>query len=566
MAEIEKNKDMAPLGFYNFRNHKKKFGIKLDDRRRHVYVVGKTGVGKTTLMENMVVDDMRAGRGVGVVDPHGEFAEKMLNFVPEERLDDVIYFNPADMEYPIGFNPMEQVGVEFRHLVASGLMGVFKKIWPDVWSARMEYILNNTLLALLEYTGSTLLGIMRMLSEPDYRKKIVENLQDPVIKAFWVNEFAKYTQRLETEAVAAIQNKVGQFVSNPLVRNILGQVHSSINMREIMDKGKIFIVNLSKGKIGEDNSRLLGAMIITRLQLAAMSRVDISEEKRRDFFLYVDEFQNFATESFANILSEARKYRLSLILAHQYIGQLVDNQNFRVRDAVFGNVGTIICFRTGGADAEFLEKEFMPEFVQNDLVNLSKANIYIKLMIDGVTSRPFSAETIPPPKLPIESFQDVIVKNSRERYGTPRKIVDEKISGEWETTSEAIVKEKIGRRGERSMGEVLRPRGEGRRSGGSRLGEPRHEPQPPREASPQIVEMPPTPPRHELGSLASPSPAPTRSSDRGERERSGPEEAREKQKAFPKPDVNVDELRKAISESLNKSQEEKQSDDQEAKS
>ena len=250
----------------------------------------------------------------------------------------------------------------------------------------------------------------------------MDNLRDPVIKAFWQDEFSKYSQRFETEALAAIQNKVGQFVSNPLVRNIFGQSHSSLNMRDIMDSGKIFICNLSKGKIGEDNSALLGAMIITRLQLAAMSRVDLSEEKRRDFFLYVDEFQNFATESFANILSEARKYRLSLVLAHQYIGQLRTGDSTMVRDAVFGNVGTIIAFRVGAEDAEFLEKEFMPEFLQNDLVNLSKANIYVKLMIDGVASRPFSAETMPPQKIPLESYRDVIIKNSRDHYGTPKSV------------------------------------------------------------------------------------------------------------------------------------------------
>ncbi|MGB7957770.1 MAG: type IV secretion system DNA-binding domain-containing protein [Minisyncoccia bacterium] len=423
--------DLTPLGYYNFRHQQKKFGIKIDDRRRHIYVIGKTGVGKTTLLENMAIADIRSGKGIAIVDPHGEFAEKMLDFVPEERLDDVIYFDPSDMEFPVAFNPMEQVGTEYRHLIASGLMGVFKKIWADAWSARMQYILNNTLLALLENPGATLLGILRMFSNPAYRKQIVDNLRDPVIKAFWQDEFSKYSQKFETEALAAIQNKVGQFVSNPLVRNILGQSHSSLNMRDIMDSGKIFICNLSKGKIGEDNSALLGAMIITRLQLAAMSRVDLVEENRRDFFLYVDEFQNFATESFANILSEARKYRLSLVLAHQYIGQLRTGDSTMVRDAVFGNVGTIIAFRVGAEDAEFLEKEFMPEFLQNDLVNLSKANIYIKLMIDGVASRPFSAETMPPQKVPLDSYRDVIIKNSREHYGTPKAVVEAHIASEW---------------------------------------------------------------------------------------------------------------------------------------
>ncbi len=451
------SESLTPLGFYNFRNQQKKFGIKLDDRRRHIYIIGKTGVGKTTLLENMTIADMKSGKGVAIVDPHGEFAEKMLDFVPEERLDDVIYFDPSDMEYPIAFNPMEQVGTEYRHLVASGLMGVFKKIWADAWSARMQYILNNTLLALLEYPGATLLGILRMFSNQDYRKQIVSNLKDPVIKAFWEDEFSKYSQRFETEALAAIQNKVGQFVSNPLVRNILGQPRSSLNMRDIMDSGKIFICNLSKGKIGEDNSALLGAMIITRMQLAAMSRVDTSELKRRDFFLYVDEFQNFATESFANILSEARKYRLSLVLAHQYIGQLVTGDSTSVRDAVFGNVGTIISFRVGAADAEFLEKEFMPEFLQNDLVNLAKANVYIKLMIDGVASRPFSAETLPPQNMPLESYRDVIIKNSRDHYGTPRAAVEARITGEWRSGPGDAVAAKVEQRKEKRLSEVLIP-------------------------------------------------------------------------------------------------------------
>jgi energy-coupling factor transporter ATP-binding protein EcfA2 len=453
------SQDITPIGYHNFRgNSDKKFGVKTEDRRRHVYIVGKTGVGKSTLLENMAIADIRSGKGIAVIDPHGELAEKLLDYIPEDRLDDVIYFNPSDLEHPIAFNPMEQVGNEFRHLVASGIMGVFKKIWVDAWSARMEYILNNTLLALLELPNSTLLGVLRMFAEPPYRKKIVDNLQDPVIKAFWQNEFARYSQKLETEALAAIQNKVGQFVSNPLIRNILGQSRSTINMREIMDTGKIFIVNLSKGKMGEDNSALLGAMIISRLQLAAMSRVDIPEDKRRDFFMYVDEFQNFATDSFASILSEARKYHLSITLAHQYIGQLVSNDgNTKVRDAVFGNVGTIISFRVGAADGEFLEKEFMPEFLQNDLVNLAKANIYIKLMIDGVSSKPFSATTCPPHPEPLVSYKDIIIKNSQQHYAVPRKLVEERIASEWQTNSDDAISDKIDRRDEKRLSEVLKP-------------------------------------------------------------------------------------------------------------
>ncbi|HUW71827.1 MAG TPA: CxxC-x17-CxxC domain-containing protein [Candidatus Humimicrobiaceae bacterium] len=426
------NNEINFFGLTTFRNQRKKFGIKTDDRRRHIYIVGKTGVGKTEMVLNMAIQDIEQGRGVGFVDPHGEAAEKLLEFVPSSRVNDVVYFNPADLECPLAFNVMERVDPEHHHLVASGLMGVFKKIWPDVWSARMEYILNNAILALLEYPGSTLLGVNRMLADPDYRRKVVDKISDPMVKSFWVNEFARYTQRLESEATAAIQNKVGQFISNPLIRNIIGQVKSSIDMRKVMDEGKILIANISKGRIGEDNSRLLGALVITKLQLAAMSRVDTPEEKRQDFYLYVDEFQNFATDAFINILSEARKYRLCLTLANQYLGQLEEmtpaGRSTKVRDAVFGNVGTIVCFRIGAEDAEFLEKEFIPEFTIDDLVNLGKYNIYLRLMINGLAGRPFSAETLSPIPIPEKSSREKIIKVSRERYGTQRKIIEEKIS------------------------------------------------------------------------------------------------------------------------------------------
>ncbi len=418
---------MNDINFFaetTYRNIKKKFGIKLDDRRRHFYVVGKTGMGKTAMLQNMAIEDIQQGKGIGFIDPHGEAAEELLDFVPSNRINDVVYINPADLDYPIAFNVMERVKLEHRHLVAGGLMGVFKKIWPDVWSARMEYILNNTILALLEYPGSTLLGVNRMLSDPDFREKVVKKVTDPVIKSFWVQEFARYNQRYETEATAAIQNKVGQFISAPLIRNSIGQVNSSINMREIMDERKILIMNLSKGRIGEDNSTLLGALLVTKIQLAAMSRVDIPEKERQDFFLYVDEFQNFATESFVNVLSEARKYRLALILAHQYISQMEET----VRDAVFGNVGTLISFRVGAEDAEFLEKEFFPEFTAQDLVSLSKYDIYLKLMIDGLAGRPFSAVTLPPFSPPDISNKEKIIKVSREKYSTPRQKVEEAIT------------------------------------------------------------------------------------------------------------------------------------------
>lgn len=453
---MSKDKNITILGKCTFRNQNVKFGIKIDDRRRHVYVVGKTGTGKTTLIQNMIIDDILSGKGVGLIDPHGDFAKDLLHYIPEDRVDDVIYFDPSDIEHPIAFNPLEKVMDEHRHLIASSIMAVFEKIWPDVWSARMQYILNNALLALLEFPNATLLGIMRMLSDKKYRKEVVDNLTDPVVRSFWINEFGQYSDRLAVEAVAAIQNKVGQFVANPLIRNIMGQPHSTINLRKAMDEGKIIIANLSKGQIGEDNSALLGAMLITRIQMAAMSRVDIPEEERRDFYLYIDEFQNFSTESFANILSEARKYRLSLTLAHQYIAQLVEENNTKVRDAIFGNVGTIILFRIGPKDAEFLEPEFTPMFEESDLVNLPKYNAYVRLMVDGVATRPFSAETLAPHAKPKESFADVILENTRRKFGTPRESVETRIRGEWDSGADAV-REKVERRHEKGLAVLERP-------------------------------------------------------------------------------------------------------------
>jgi CxxC-x17-CxxC domain-containing protein len=418
-------KDINFFAKTNFRNKERIFGIKTDDRRRHTYVVGKTGMGKTNLIQNMAIQDIRDGKGVAIADPHGEFAEECMKAVPSHRVNDIVYFNPADTDFPIAMNVMEKVGPEYRHLVASGLVGVFKKIWADSWGPRLEYLLRNAILALLEYPTSTLLGVPKILVDKSYREKVVEKVTDPVVKAFWVEEFPKYSNNFATEAVAPIQNKVGQFLSSSLIRNIVGQTKSAFSMREIMDNNKILIMNLSKGRVGEDNSALLGAMMITKIQLSAMARVDMPEDQREDFYLYVDEFQNFATESFANILSEARKYRLNLILAHQYISQLDE----KVRDAVMGNVGTIISFRVGAADAEFLEKEFEPVFYANDLVNLAKYNIYLKLMIDGVSTQPFSATTLPPAEIE-STYENLekIIKVSRERYASPRAEVEDKIS------------------------------------------------------------------------------------------------------------------------------------------
>src|SRR3989338_9127829 len=404
------SKEVTVVGQTNFRGQRRAFGLYIDDRRRHVYVIGKTGVGKTTMLENMIIQDIKMGRGLALVDPHGDVAEKILDIIPPERINDVVYFDPADVDYPVAFNPLESVDPQYKYLVASGLVSSLKKIWADSWGPRLEYILRNVILALLDYPNSTMLGIMRMLADNDYRKKVVDTIQDPVVKAFWVNEFANYNERFRSEAISPIQNKVGQFLSSSIIRNIVAQPKSTIDMKDIMDNKKILLINVSKGRIGEDNSALLGAMLITKIQLAAMDRASIPENDRRDFYLYVDEFQNFATESFATILSEARKYRLNLVIPPQYITQ----REGPVRDAVSGNAGTLVVFRVGAVDAEFIEKEFAPVFMQTDLVNLDKYNAYIKLMINGITSKPFSMQTIPP-SAATYAKSDSVIRASRER-------------------------------------------------------------------------------------------------------------------------------------------------------
>ncbi len=417
--------DITVFAETNYRDKKRRFGIKTDDRRRHMYLIGKTGMGKSTMLENMIINDIRNGRGVAVVDPHGDLVEKVIDFIPSSRINDVINFNPADMDFPIAFNPLESIDPRYKHLICSGLIGVFKKLWAESWGPRLEYLLRNALLALLDNQGTTLLGIMRILVDKNYRKKIISNIEDPVVRAFWVEEYSKYPDKFQVEAISPIQNKVGQFLSNFLIRNIVGQVKSSFDMRTIMDGKKILLMNLSKGRIGEDTSSLLGAMMITKIQLAAMDRIDIPEEERQDFYLYVDEFQNFATESFATILSEARKYRLNLVMAHQYIEQLNDV----VRPAVFGNVGTMVVFRVGAADAEELVKEFTPKFLEEDLVNIPKWECYMKLMVDGIATDPFSASGLPPfSKDEKTNNKEKIIKLSRERYAEKREIVEERIT------------------------------------------------------------------------------------------------------------------------------------------
>ncbi|OGG92951.1 hypothetical protein A3G63_00995, partial [Candidatus Kaiserbacteria bacterium RIFCSPLOWO2_12_FULL_52_8] len=405
------------------------FGIKAKDRDRHMYIIGKTGMGKSTVLENMAIQDIRNGEGIAFLDPHGATVERLLDYIPEDRIKDVVYFAPFDLEHPIAFNVMEDVGYDKRHLVVSGLMATFKKIWEDAWSARMEYILTNTLLALLEYPDATLLGVNRMYTDKAYRTKVVNNVKDPVVKDFWTKEFANYGDRYTQEATPAIQNKVGQFTGNPLIRNIIGQPKSSFDIRTMMDEKKILIMNLSKGLIGETNMRLLGSMLTTRIFLGAMSRAGTTSsemQKLPHFYFYVDEFQNFANETFAEILSESRKYKLDLIITNQYIEQMEEE----VRDAVFGNVGTTVSFRVGPFDAEVLETVFMPKFTKEDVVALDKRQVYLSLMIDGVGSAPFSAVTIPPIEAPPASYRDKVIEASRAAFTAPRVQVENSIMEE----------------------------------------------------------------------------------------------------------------------------------------
>jgi energy-coupling factor transporter ATP-binding protein EcfA2 len=409
------------------RGKREMFGIRAIDRGKHIYVIGKTGMGKSTLLENMAIQDIQNGEGISFIDPHGSTAEKLLDFIPYERIQDVIYFAPFDTDHPVGFNVMEDVGYDKRHLVVSGLMGALKRIWVDAWSARMEYILQNTLLALLEYPDSTLLDVNKMLTNKVFRGAVVEKITDPIVKAFWTEEFANFTDTYTREATPAIQNKIGQFTANPLIRNIVGQAKSSFDLREIMDKKKIFIVNLSKGRMGETNAALLGSMLTVKIYLSAMSRADepvsVLNRLPRHYF-YVDEFQSMMNEAFADILSESRKYKLALILANQYIEQMEEE----VRDAVFGNVGTMIVFRVGPFDAEVLETVFTPTFTPEDLIGLGIGQIYLTLMIDGVGSPPFSAETIPPIEPPRISYREDVVNHSRALYTRSRSDVEAQIN------------------------------------------------------------------------------------------------------------------------------------------
>jgi hypothetical protein len=358
-----------------------------------------------------------------VIDPHGDLAEELLNHIPPHRADHLVYFNPGDLEFPVGLNVIGNVAPDDRHLVASGVVGSFKGIWRDSWGPRLEYILYNAVSALLDCRNATLLGVNRLLTDDSYRAKVIRQIKDPFIRAFWAEEYENYDERFKREAIAPIQNKIGQFILNPVVRNILGQVKAKVNIPFMMDNQRLFIANLSKGRLGHDKANLLGSLLVTQFQLGAMARSNRPEDKRRDFYLFIDEFQNFSTDAFASILAEARKYRLCLTLSHQYIEQL----SLPVRQAVFGNVGTLIAFRIGYADAEVMEKEFGNTFPAAALADLERYEAAVKLLEDGTNREPFRAKMLPPLENRI-GHRDKLVALSRERFATPRAIIEDKLN------------------------------------------------------------------------------------------------------------------------------------------
>ncbi|MCC6220141.1 MAG: type IV secretory system conjugative DNA transfer family protein [Deltaproteobacteria bacterium] len=402
------------FGCTNFRDQRVPFGIKRSDRRRHLYVVGKSGSGKSKLLELLIKNDIDTGQGVGVLDPHGDLVENVIRLVPEERIKDVIVFDPSDLNFPASFNPLEKVPEELKMRVTIGFIEIFKRLFGINWSPRIEHVLRYTTLALLDTPGTTVLSILKMLSDKNYRQMIVRNIEDNVVKNFWVNEFAGWSEKFDNEAITPLLNKVGQFVATNMIRNIVGQPENLFNFRDIMDKKKILLMKVSKGILGEENAALLGAIVVTKVYQAAMSRADVREDERVDFYFYVDEFHNFATDTFDEILSEARKYRLNLTLANQFLGQL----NERIRKTVFGNVGSLISFRLGGEDAHMVENEFNPRFSERDIINLGVRDFCIKMSIDGEIKEAFSGKTLNM-DIPKRHFRDRCIEHSRKHYARP---------------------------------------------------------------------------------------------------------------------------------------------------
>jgi hypothetical protein len=423
-ADLPK-KDCRFLGFTDYRNIHIPFGIKKEDRRKHTYLLGKTGTGKSTLLKKMIVGDILDGEGVGVVDPHGDLVEEILEHIPEDRIKDVVYLDPSDIDHPIALNMLDIKESETIDLLADGIVSVFKKFFGHSWGPRLQYILTNTILTLLHCQNVSLLAVQRILIDKNYRKFLLKQVDaDPFLQKFWNEEFEEMSKnkRLLTEAISPIQNKVGRFLSSPMVRNMVGQVTSKIDLEDIMNDQKILLINLSQGKIGEENSSLLGAMIVTRLYSNAMQRANMSTNERNDFYLYVDEFQNFATETFVKILSEARKYGLNLTVTHQYIDQISEE----IQRAIFGNVGTLMNFVVGPQDAKRLEQEYSPHLTAEDLVNLDKFRLTMKMSIDNSQSKPFTAATTMP-DYPKFNLTNIIKDYNRENYSTPKEVIEAKL-------------------------------------------------------------------------------------------------------------------------------------------
>lgn len=403
--------NISLIGEAEFRNYKKTFGIKREDRDKHMYVVGKSGMGKTFLLKQLMLEDIYDGKGFAFIDPHGDASRELLSLVPKDRINDVIFFNTTDFDHPISFNPLSNVNKKYKHLSVDSFVEIFEKIFGVYWNSRLEHIFRYSTLALLDSPEPSLLGLKNLLTDKDYRQYIIGNVKDPVIKAFWANEFADWKTKYEADSVIPIINKLSQLLANPIIRNIFIQTKSTLDIGQIMNTNKILICNMSSGEIGQENSNFIGSMLVTKLQQSAMERAAIDPDARKDFYLYVDEFQNFATDSFVKIFSEARKYNLNLTIAHQYIKQIPE----QIRDTIFGNVGSMIMFRVGMQDAEELLKEFNPPFTGKDMVNLGIQDIYVKLCIDGKTSKPFSARTLSFPEFDFD-YSNEIINSSRTKY------------------------------------------------------------------------------------------------------------------------------------------------------
>lgn len=423
--------DVSAFGVTNYHNNFVPFGIRRADRRRHLYAVGKSGSGKSKLLELLINDDIQSGQGFAVLDPHGDLIDAIMRYIPESRIKDVVLLDPADIDFPIAFNPLENVGEEYKMQVTIGFLQIFKKLFGSNWSDRLEHVLRYTTLALLDSPNTTVLSILKMLTDKNYRQKIVSRIEDSVVKSFWVSEFAAWSEKFDADAITPLLNKVGQFVATNMIRNMIGQPKTKFDIRRIMDERKILLVKVSKGLLGEENASLIGSMFITKLYQAAMSRADTPEEERKDFYLYVDEFQNFATDTFAEILSEARKYRLNLTIAHQYMGQLNDT----VRKTVFGNVGNMISFRVGAEDAGILAAEYNPVFNERDIINLGVREFYTKMSVNGELREPFSGFTLTAPKVTKDHTKEIIAW-SRSQYCAPRKDVEEMLK-RWDEAASA---------------------------------------------------------------------------------------------------------------------------------